>query len=181
MKMQIFRDIIKINWFDYLFNCLEDYSWSLGFFVSPRDLLTQILFTALLSCKKLILNIYLNYNSSSFWTWVLTRKCERLRVPMLHWNLKIRLITSVARNGIVIIEESVFPWEFFIWEQNQEMQKWRLGATQKWCLLWSLTLSKSIKYLVTSSIFVTCHLPSQLNAPHPYAGQYSLYVGIHAI
>lgn len=60
MEMQIFQDIIQINWFNPLFNCLEDYSPSLWFFVNPRDLLAQTLFMALLTFTKFILNIYLN-------------------------------------------------------------------------------------------------------------------------
>lgn len=37
------------------------------------------------------------------------------------------------------------------------------------------------KHQVFGHFIYLCHLPSHLNAPHPYAGQYSIYVGIHAI
>lgn len=50
--MQIFKEIIQTYWFSYLFNCLEDYGLSLGFFVKPRDLLAQIPFMTLGSFKK---------------------------------------------------------------------------------------------------------------------------------
>lgn len=37
------------------------------------------------------------------------------------------------------------------------------------------------KHRVFGNFIYVCNLPSHLNAPHPCAGQYSLYVGIHDI
>ena len=73
---------MQMYWFTYLFNCLENYSLSLGFFVDPRDFLVQIPFMTLDSFKKICLNIYFNQKPSE------SEKCERLRGS--HTLLKVQ-------------------------------------------------------------------------------------------
>lgn len=165
--MHIFKEIIQMYWFNYWFDCLEDYGLSLGFFVNPRDFLVQSL--TLGSFKKLSLNICFNENSSE------SEKCDSLRSS--HTLLKVQNPTaSGSRNGLVIVGEPESSCENLSFGcETKKCKRWRFGMIQKWCLIWSHTFFQKHHFNYV------CHLWPQLHVSHPYAGHYSFYIGIKVI